>query len=214
MPKVLFLLLFCLPFHSVSAQTDSTHSPIATVVFLDSFVVTAQRQCFQVNDFVELVQNDESFYEAFKNLRFVTADFNNQIIFYDKDGSIKADYSSLAQQKNKGACRTMKFSEEKTTGNFFKNKRKRNYRYYTAKMYDRVFFTRGRKCGDPFAEGLKANKKGLNKHINELKKLIFQPGKPVNVPIVGKKTQIFSKEVMPYYNYSIRSKLYQNQRDC
>ncbi|MFK7932315.1 MAG: hypothetical protein AB8G22_02325, partial [Saprospiraceae bacterium] len=147
-------------------------------------------------------------------LRFVTADFNNQIIFYDKDGSIKADYSSLAQQKSKGVCRTMKFSEEKTTGNFFKNKRKRKYHYYTALMYDRVFFTRGRKCGDPFAEGLKANKKGLNKHINELKKLIFQPGKPVNVPIVGKKTQIFSKELTPYYNYSIRSKLYQNQRDC
>lgn len=215
MKKLLSLLLpFCL-LSTISAQSDTTYSGIATVVFLDSFVVTAQRQGFQVDDFIELVQKDESFYNAFKNVRFVSTDFTNELVFFDKKGNEKAYHKSVAQQLSDGECRIMNLENEVVKGNFYKNKnkKKRKYRYYTAKMYDRVFFTHGRKCGDPYAEPA-SDLTGMDKHINELKKLIFQPGRPVNVPIVGNKTAIFSEALMPYYNYSITSKLYDQSRDC
>lgn len=52
------------------------------------------------------------------------------------------------------------------------------------------------------------------KRIEELKVLIFKPGSIVNVPIVGKKTQIFNESLQPYYNYSIESRKYKSKIDC
>ena len=56
--------------------------------------------------------------------------------------------------------------------------------------------------------------KGMDKHINELKKLIFSPGAEAKVPLIGKKTAIFSERMMPYYDYGIESKTYSTGTDC
>ncbi|MEL7021273.1 MAG: hypothetical protein AAGK47_06690, partial [Bacteroidota bacterium] len=86
------------------AQVDSTYQGISTVVFLDSFVVTAQRKGFQVDDFIKLVQEDDSFYEAFRNFRFVSADFTNELMFYDKRKKVRATYQSTTRQESDGLC--------------------------------------------------------------------------------------------------------------
>lgn len=212
--RILYIFLLILPTLFAKTQTpDTLYSPISAVVFLDSFVVTATRQGFNVQDFITLVEEDESFYTAFKNLRFKSVDFKNNMTFKNKKGKVTASYNSLAQQVSDGKCRTMSLDKEVITGNFYKNKKKKKHRYYTAKMYDQIFYTKGKKCGVPFAKA-PTNLSGMDKHISELKKLIFSPGQKVQVPLIGSKTAIFTEDMLPYYDYTIKIKTYQNDVEC
>ncbi len=207
----LFLLLFLTS--KLSAQEDLSND-IAAVVFLDSFVVTATQKGFDVKDFIEIVQQDESFYHAFHNLRFLPYESDNTIQVFNKKGRVKASYQNRVQQNIEDNCRTMDFLKEQTVGNFYKNNK---HNYYTARMHDQVFLSRKRICETPSKRPpvvSTQNLSGIQKHINELKKLIFQPGRAVDVPLVGKKTAIFDKDMIHYYNFSISSQLINDQWDC
>ena len=54
----------------------------------------------------------------------------------------------------------------------------------------------------------------MSKHVEELKKLMFKPGEKADVPFIGKKTAIFEAKMHKYYDYKIRSALYQDSIDC
>lgn len=212
--KISILTFFItLKTHLSFAQKDtSEYVPISAFINLDSFVVTATRQGFDVDDFIELVREDDSFFKAFHNLRFVNTTFKNDIQLFDKKGKLKASYQSYSQQISDGRCREMQNFNENTTGNYFKRRKK--YRYYTATLYDRVFFTNGKVCEDPNAATWQEGKSGIEKHISELKKLIFSPGEKADVPLIGSKTAIFEPKMRQYYDYSISSKNYLNGADC
>jgi hypothetical protein len=215
----LFIIIsWLLPNNIIAQEPDTnTFKGVAAVVFLDSFVVSAKRQGFNPEEFIEYVIEDESFYHAFRNLRMVSYKAKNNIRFFDKKGRQKASYISTTQQFSDGRCRTMKVLDEDTTGKFYKGKNK-EYRYYTANLFDRIFFTHGEVCAEKKAQNShieeNPSQKGrLAKHIHELKKLIFQPGKKADVPVIGDKTEIFSPKMQPHYNYSLLSKSF-NDVDC
>ncbi len=205
---LLFLLTSSVSF---SQEKDTIDWDIAAFVQMDSFVVTASRSGFDVADFIEMVRTDESFYAAFKAIRFLSYSFENDITFYDKKGNSKANYQGQAQQYSDGKCREMYTFEELISGNFYKRKQK--HRYYTAKLYDRLFFTHGKKCESKKVKETPPSSK-MEEYIVELKKLIFQPGEKANVPFIGNKTAIFTPEMAKYYDYFIRSEKYQDQIDC
>lgn len=202
-----------LPLHS-TGQTLSDEEIAAIVLFDSTVVVTAEKGGLNTKDFIRLVRNDSTFFKAFRNLRVASFTAENQIRFFDKKTKAElAGYASKTVQTFDGRCRTMEVLEEQVQGKFFK--KNRDYRYYTAKMYDRVFFTHGKVCET--AESLiqkEENLKGLEKQYNELKRLIFQPGEKVNVPLIGHKTAIFDNKLSPYYNYFITSKPFENGVDC
>lgn len=210
--SILTIILFTAMQVSLAQKDTSEYVPISAFIDLDSFVVTATRKGFDVEDFIELVRKDDSFFRAFHNLRFVDATFKNDIQLFDKKGKVKASYQSTSKQTSDGRCREMQNFEEQITGNYFKRKKK--YRYYTAQLYDRVFFTNGRVCENPNATTWQAGKSGIEKHISELKKLIFSPGEKADVPLIGNKTAIFEPKMRKYYNYSIASKQYLTGADC
>ena len=109
----------------------------------------------------------------------------------------------------------MDILEETITGKFFKNKRKRSHHYYTARMHESVFFTKGTICEKRERPEISEQKlSGLSKHINELKKLIFQPGREVDVPLIGGKTAIFKEDMLKYYDFSIASDTYKDSTEC
>jgi len=81
-------------------------------------------------------------------------------------------------------------------------------------MFDQLFFTHGKVCRSQQTTKAPPPRKGMGKHISELKKLIFSPGEKADVPIIGKKTEIFSKKMAKYYDYSITSSNYKNLVDC
>ncbi len=206
--------LFCLTFTSPLSSQELSDEEIAAYILIDStIVVTAERSGFDTEDFIRLVRKDSSFYRAFHNLRLVNYKAENDMRFFDKKNKVAATYFSRTSQQSDGDCRTMDVLEEKTTGNFYKRKKK--YRYYTAKMYDRVFYTHGKICGEEeMLEEKESNLKGLQKYYNELKRLIFQPGERVKVPLIGSKTAIFDTKLAPYYDYFITSKPFTNGADC
>lgn len=213
MKNLLLFIVFLFGSLGITAQEDSTYLDFGGIIYLDSLVVTASRSGFDVKDFIEIVEEDESFYTAFKNIRFLSYRSNNDIKLFDKKGKEIASYKSMIEQTSDGSCRTMKTFDEVTTGKFYKNKKKKNYKYYTAKMYDRLFFTHKKVCENRNAKQ-KPPKNKMEEYIQELKTLIFKPGEETNIPIIGSKTAIFDKDMVKYYDYSITSKSYDGNIDC
>ena len=210
-PAIL-LILFFLPSTRGFGQPQNVNEHIAAVVYLDSFVVTATRKGFDVDDFIHMVRSDKSFYRAFRNLRFLTYDSDNSIEMFDKKANPKASYFSTLHQQSDGRCRSMTTKKEVVRGKFYK--KEKEYRFFTAKLIDRLFFTHGTVCESRKGGALKGNPKGLERQIRELKKLMFQPGEKADVLFIGDKTALFDKKMMPYYDFSITSKLYQDSIAC
>ena len=181
------------------------------IINLDSITVTASRAGFDVGDFVDLVRNDKSFYQAFTNLRHHSYEFTNHIEILEKNQEVTASYDSQARQTSDGDCRSMEEWDLTIEGKFFKNKKKRKHKYYTAKLYDRLFFTKDTVCesvriyegdGDLRQEG----------HIDKLKQLVFSPGEKINVPLIGKKMEIFEPRMAKFYDYEINSVTYKEDQ--
>ncbi|MBK6948508.1 MAG: hypothetical protein IPH16_11005 [Haliscomenobacter sp.] len=64
-----FLFIFCSLSPLKGFPQQPAKDPIAAVVELDSLVVIAQHQGFNVEDFLRYIQEDQSFLKAFQNLR-------------------------------------------------------------------------------------------------------------------------------------------------
>jgi len=200
---------------STKEKYDSIHYSYTGYIYLDSVVVTASRNGFDVKDFIEMVRKDSSLYKAFKNLHFANYDFNNSITFFNKKHQVKSQYISRNHQYYENNCRWMETIEEIENKNFFKRKRK--YKYYTAKLYDRLFFTKDSICNEPFKTSFTPSEKSnskMEKYIKELKKLIFNPGQKANIPFIGKKTEIFSPKMRKYYNFSITQEILNKSDSC
>jgi len=213
--KLIFYIFIFLPSFLFSQRDTIEFSSFHVV--LDSVTITASKKDFDVNDFIEMVQNDNSFYLAFRNIRTLSYQFDSDFKMFTKRKKEKATYKSKIRQYSDGKCRSGKIMDEEITGNFYK--RKKRYRYYTAKMFDRLFLTHGKVCTkktEEIEKGIIEDQqlKGMSKHINELKKLIFYPGQKADVPFIGKKTAIFEKKMAKYYNFKIKSKKYKSGIDC
>src|SRR5699024_8939083 len=144
---------------------------------------------------------DTSFYKAFKTLRILSYKAQNKILIFNEQGKQKASLESITRQHRHHGCRTTEVLKEKTTGNFYD--KDSLYNYYTAKLYANVFFTKGKVCGENNIVGSsyqpeKANN-ALDRHKNQLKQLIFNPGKPIHdIPLISNKVAIFSNDIAPY----------------
>ncbi len=208
--KVVFALFLIfigntIPLLKAQDSTAIDIDKIAAIIVLDSFIVTANRNGFEVKDFIRYVLEDKSFYHAFQNLRTVNFYAENEISFAKPSGKIKAKYQSTTQQIYHKPCREMNVLQETTSGKFYKKNGK--YNYYTAKMYDRIFFTHGKVCHTTTTSSSSAPKKrtGLEKNVSQLKKLIFQPGHRIDVPFIGNRTAIFEPHMLSKYDYAIIS---------
>ncbi len=100
-----------------SARYDSVNFEFSGLIYLDSVVVVASRSGFDVQDFIEMVQKDNSFYKAFKNLRFAEYDFDNHLRFYNKKGKIISELKNNTHQYYRNKCRWMKNTREEKNYN-------------------------------------------------------------------------------------------------
>lgn len=183
---------------------DSISMDNSKMVFLDSVVVVAKRKGFDVNTFIKLVRNDKTFYRAFKNIRFASYDFHNDIKYFDKKNNIIAEFVGDSRQYFQNKCR----SSKDINVYIDKNMRKKNGepKYYTSILYDRLFFTPVQICNQDTTASLDINSKRkskIEKYVLELKKLLFIPGEKCDIPFIGNRTAIFSKEMIKYYDFYI-----------
>jgi hypothetical protein len=199
---------------SLALCQDEITDQIAKIVYMDSIVVRASQHDFSVNDFIDLVRNDASFYLAFRNLRAAAYDFETEMTFLDRKDQQVAGYQSKHRQYFQDNCRYQKVLSEQITGDLFR-KRRRQEKYYTFTLFDRLFLTHDTLCGIILVpQEISFDGKGVEGHVGELKKLIFAPGTRSDVPFIGNKTEIFSEKMINRYDFFIRSEVYGNTTEA
>ncbi len=208
--RVFLSIMMCWLGICATSQDSTVTKRIAAHVYLDSVVITASRQGFSVEDFIQLVQKDESLYTAFRNLRTASYEFETSMSFWDRQEKIKASFQSSNKQISDGSCRQMEVIRENASGDFHKG-RKQKHRYYTYELYDRVFLTHGIVCEEHRqAPGKDQDRSqpAMESQVGELKTLIFRPGEKSHIPLIGRKTEIFSEDMINCYDFSISSEEY------
>ena len=205
---------FCLCAFMASAQVDSTAlQGLGKEVIMSEVVI---RSDLNVAKFLQRVKEDTSFYKAFRNLRILGFTSLNDIRMLDKRGKTRASLNSKTRQQRRQGCRTMEVLQETASGDFYD--RQRQYNYYTAELYAGLFFTQGKICGENNIVAGRdrevQNKKGIEKHKEQLKMLFFDPGKKIpGIPFMGGKVDIFDADLARYYDYIIDAAAMDGQ-DC
>ncbi len=192
-------------------------SIICKLSFAQDSIVTVDKKKFTLTEVIvrnnfdykrllQQIKEDTTFYKAFKNLRILGFSSYNDIKMKDKKGVIKASLLSKTRQNRKNTCRTMDVLEEKVTGDFYdKNK---NYNYLTAQLYASLFFTKEPVCGETNIVAGKnittSDKKGMDKHKEQLKMLFFNPGKKIpGIPFIGNKLDLYDDDARKVYDYKL-----------
>ncbi|MCC6448389.1 MAG: hypothetical protein IT215_06870 [Chitinophagaceae bacterium] len=178
---------------------------------LDEVMIREVRKGFDFQSFIDRVKKDTTFYKAFKSLRLMNFSMFNQIEVLDKKDEVKASFNSITQQVRKGNCRKMIVKSEKTTGDFYT--KKKDYKYYTAKLYAHLFFTKDEVCNETNIVGDKIYS-GSQKYEEQLRILIFNPGKKIKgIPGIGDNVAIFDKPTIDKYKFKLSRREYNNE-DC
>ncbi|MCU7552478.1 hypothetical protein OCK74_25385 [Chitinophagaceae bacterium LB-8] len=194
------------------AQKDSTDAEaLSRMISLSEVVI---RSDLDVPKFLKQVRFDTSFYKAFRNLRVLSFTSFNDIRMLDKKGNQKASLQSKTKQNRQGSCRTMDVLEEKKNGDICDEDG--NWNYYTAELYASLFFTHGKVCGESnVVQGVERKvreKKGLEKHKEQLKMMFFNPGKKIpGIPFIGDKLDVFDKGAAQLYDFNIDLDEYKGQ---
>ncbi|WP_224019052.1 hypothetical protein [Ferruginibacter albus] len=214
MIKKIIPLFFILIVADVFAQKPADTVVIGQKVITLSTVLVNNK--FNVPSFIEKIQNDTSFYKAFKNLHVLGYTAYNDIRILNKDGSSKASLNSKTKQSVNNGCRTMQTLQQQVTGDMFDADS--NFNYYTAQMYASLFFTKGAVCGENNIVGNKEfsteGKSGIDKHKEQLKMLFFDPGKKITgIPFVSNKTAVFDDDMADRYDMNIDMDDY-NKTSC
>jgi len=201
----LFWVFSCLNIFLLSdAQTKDT-SVIweGRQVTLSPIVI---RSGTNVPGFIRKVEDDTTFYKAFKNLRVLNFSSINDVRMMDKKGRVDASLYSKTRQWASRGCRVTNVLEEKTTGDFYN--RDGEYNYYTAELYASLFFSKDTICGQSNlikdAQRSIKGKKGLEKNKEQLKMLFFNPGKDIpGIPLMGDKVKVFDRSHADLYDFAV-----------
>lgn len=198
-----YLLIF-LSVLSVRSFAQDTTVLIDEHRFTLSEVVV--RNNFDYRSLLAQIKEDTTFYKSFRNLRILGFTSFNDIKMIDKNGSVKASLFSKTRQNRADGCRTMDVLEETVTGDFYDSKKQ--YNYMTPELYAGLFFTKGKICGENnIVKGRNlttSDKKGMEKHKEQLKMLFFNPGKKVSgIPFVGDKLDLYDESAHKLYDYKL-----------
>ncbi len=206
MKKLLFLLPLAFSVFAVTAQEINRFNPdTIKTIQLDS-VVNIKAQRFGIETFINAIIHDDTFYQAFRNMKKYTFIAENRVFTYDKSNKIDAKVYRKIKHNNDGPYK-MEFLVKEDNGKIYKKDGK--YQLYTVEMFDYIFMNAYNSdfIQDPAPSG---EKKGKNEGYKEkLKTLIFNPGRPIKgLPFIGDKTEIFTANMRQYYDYTFYSATY------
>ncbi len=191
-------------FFSVRLYSQDTSVIIDEHRFTLSEVVV--RNHFDYKALINQIKEDTTFYKAFRNLHILGFTSYNDIKMLDKKGAVKASLFSKTRQNRGDGCRTMDVLEENSTGDFYDRNHK--YNYMTPELYAGLFFTKGKVCGENnIVKGRNlqtSDKKGMEKHKEQLKMLFFNPGKKISgIPFIGDKLDLYDESAHKLYDYKL-----------
>lgn len=205
--KRLFWIFFLFSSRLLAQDTlyDGMH------IEMDEVVFKAAKNGWDVQSFIRRMKTDTTFYKAFVSLRVVPYESDNEIQVFDEHKQTLATLHNNTKQTMNKDCRTVTILNEKVTGNYYN--RDKTPRYYTAELFQNLFFRQGTECGmsDNIAKTTKA-KGSLERHKEHLKQLVFNPGSKISgVPFVGDKASIFDDDVAKMYDFKLTFVTYEGQ---
>lgn len=203
---ILIGVIFCgMPGNNVRAQNDSLVEQIYAVLILDSLTITADQSGPDIKSMIDQTVNDTTFYRAFQRLRRAEYRFSSELCFY-KPGWVPYTYMrSIREQRINDGLRSHVIIEEYKHPDLVN--RRGEYKFFTAKMYDRIFFTHEPiPIPDQWATSVSEEREPdsrIQRYTRDLKLLMFAPGTRIELPLMGDKTAIFTEENMKKYDFSI-----------
>lgn len=194
---------FLLPLLADAQQLDTVVNADGRQVTLTPVVI---RSGMNVPGFIARVENDTSFYKAFKNLRVLNYSSLNDVRMFDRKNRVESSLSSKTNQWASHSCRVTNLVEEKTTGKYYNAVG--NCNYYTGELYASLFFSKDTVCGESnVIKDIRLSingKKGLAKNKEQLKMLFFNPGKDIpGIPLMGSKVKVFDPAHSELYDFTI-----------
>lgn len=202
-PLVLSLLFFTICTNLNAQDKDTLLSVGGREVTLTPVVI---RKGTNVPGFIKRVEQDSTFYKAFKNLRILNYSSINDVRMFDKKGKVESSLYSKTRQWAANGCRVTNVLEEKVTGDYYDQSGIPNY--YTGELYASLFFSKDTVCGQTNVIGdierSIRGKKGIDKRKEQLKMLFFNPGKDIQgIPLMGNKVQVFDARRSDLYDFIV-----------
>ena len=206
-----FYILFVLCSSVLSAQDGIVKS-----VMLDSVMVSAVSAGFSIEDFVDYVKSDTSFYQGFKNLRYYPHQYTSELEVFDvKNNSVGFLYRKGTYEVADNKL-VVKVDSSFNYGRIYNRRGK--YRYYTPEFFDYIFFPEDTLEVSKYRSKEESNNGDSQNERNErdAKVIIFNPGS-VEVKKSGSKKEklaVFDKSMQKYYDYIISKKTYKDTLEC
>ena len=198
---------FLLPLFFVCSSLLFSQDTLLPVIFLKDVDILENKNELSVDDFMNYVQKDTTFYKGFKHLRYYKHKYESNLkIFNKKNTLIGSIYKKGIHYSNKEYA-WIKNDSVRLFGKLFKRNGK--HRFYTAKAFDDVFFP-----NDSIKISLNITKRkdrSDNQNLNDAKTVGFSVGSDKteqNKGGVRKKLAIFSQKMQPYYDYLISDTIY------
>ena len=206
----LSLLSFLFSAKVGQAQAISRYNPDTVLtVILDKDVIKTARAGLYVEDFIEEIKKDTSFYQAFRNMKRYAFKAENTILTYNKSNKVKGRIFRRILHRNDNNGHKMTYLAKESSGELYK--RNGNYELYTVEMFDYIFMNEyNSDFTEPTTGSILSGKGGKNEsYKDKLKTLVFSPGKPIKgIPFISDKTEIFTNDMRKNYNYSFASGKY------
>lgn len=173
---------------------------------LDS-VVNIKAQKFGTETFINAIITDNSFYQAFRNMKKYGFTAENRIYTYDKKNKVDGRIYRKIKHHASGP-KKMEYLVKQDTGKVYKKNGK--YQLYTIEMFDYIFMNAYQTDFVADAPMIAGKAEDSNQgYKDKLKTLIFSPGKPIKgMPFIGSKTEIFTANMRQYYDYAYHSGTY------
>ena len=182
------------------------------VIFLDDVVISIKNNGFSVEDFVEYVKKDTTFYMGFKHLRYYSHYYESELNIFNKKEEVIGILKKQGTHYSNGKRAWIVNDSIYDMGKIFKRNGK--YKYYTPEAFDEVFFPK-----DTIDVSL-----NMSKEKNEKESQNMRDAKTVGFSIgtddveqskggISKKLAVFDIDMQQYYDYTISDTIY-NKKEC
>lgn len=204
------ILLITISFSSVflvAQQENKMH-----VKDLDTVKVSLG--AFTVEDFIRMSKTDTSFFKAFKNSRITPHLAHSKVLAYTKDGGDKATMKRKSELVVGNQQAIIHVLAETTNGKYYK--RNGGAKFYTAAMFEKVFFPKDslpldNRVNTAYTQQQADKKNKEAKHYEQLKTFMFNPGNGVEgVPFISKKLNIYEAPMRDKYDFILQKTLYKD----
>ena len=207
MKEVLVVLMLVIGGSCGYAQEIERFNPdTLKTIQLDS-VVNIKAQKFGTETFINAIITDNSFYQAFRNMKKYGFTAENRIYTYDKKNRVEGSSYRKIKHHASGP-KKMEYLAKQDQGKLYRKNGK--YQLYTLEMFDFIFLNAYQTDFVADAPMIGGKAEDANQgYKDKLKTLIFSPGKPIKgLPFIGSKTEIFTANMRQYYDYSYHSGTY------